>query len=173
MDWILHHADIYLQYTWVDVIELLNLCHQNKLNTYNIYIFGKFHESTKFNNSGKIINKFIIEKTLSNKKLWKDHKNNTRKYIRWEELCTLYGWNARQLAAPILCPRNPSWYLMVLRLSPDVLYTPMNWLGEPLQQHITCFWTTSLKIDLFKIFKFIFNDTTCTYQNKEWAISFG
>lgn len=66
----MHHADISnnLQYTCVDVIDLLNLCHQNKLNTYNIYIFGKFHESTKFNNSGKIINKFIIEKNTVKQK---------------------------------------------------------------------------------------------------------
>lgn len=71
MDSILHHADIYLQYTCVDVIDLLNLCHQNKLNTYNIYIFGKFHESTKFNNSGKIINKFIIEKNTVKQKIMK------------------------------------------------------------------------------------------------------
>ena len=51
---------------------------------------------------------------------------NTKCRIRREDKLTLCGWKVREVICPILCPINPSWYLMVLSESPHWLYTPIN-----------------------------------------------
>ena len=45
---------------------------------------------------------------------------------------TRWGWKAIQLMVPIRWPRNPSWYLMVLSVSPLSLYTLIDWPTIPL-----------------------------------------